>query len=81
MPAKAKEEKKIAQEGIRRIKEPKILETEVEVLFLWYTQSYKANQSELWTVAIYINIRIKITRLRVIGDGCIREVISPMNAC
>ena len=37
MPAKGKEEKKIAQEGIRRIKEPKVLETEVEVLFLWYT--------------------------------------------
>ena len=36
-----------------------------------------------WTfeVAIYNNLKIKIIRHRVIGDGCICEGISPMNTC
>ena len=39
----------------------------------------KVNQPELLKVAIYNNLKIKITRNRVVGDGCIWEEISPMN--
>ena len=37
----------------------------------------KVNQPELLKVAIYNNLKVKITHHRVIGDGCIWEGISP----
>ena len=40
----------------------------------------KVNQPELLKVAIYNNLKIKITRHRVIGDGCIWEGIL-LNEC
>ena len=40
----------------------------------------KVNQPELLKVAMYNNLKVKITRHRVVGDGCIWEGISP-NAC
>ena len=41
----------------------------------------KVNWTELLKVAIYNNLKIKITRHRVIGDECIWEGILPINAC
>ena len=40
----------------------------------------KVNWPELLKVAIYNNLKIKITRHRVIGDRCIWEEILRMNA-
>ena len=40
----------------------------------------KVNQQEFFKVALYNNLKIKIIRHRVIGDGCIWEGISPINA-
>ena len=40
----------------------------------------KVNQQEFFKVALYNNLKTKIIRHRVIGDGCIWEGISPINA-